>query len=193
MMSIAAAWSRAMPVQSRIGGIQGPRAGLSRQRRGRTPMRRAMLVAASAILAACALPALGQEAGLVSRASPHSVPETIARFNGAVRAEGWVVFTEIDHAAAATAAGLQLRPRTVVVFGNPRAGTAAMATNPTLAIDLPMRVLVWQDDSGATQVTRSTGADMAGRVFARHGIALPEAQARGMDAFIAGLVQRAIQ
>jgi uncharacterized protein (DUF302 family) len=156
-------------------------------------MRRQLLTAAVAILAAAAQPALAQDAGLVTRPSAHPVRATLDRFAAAVRAEGWVVFTEIDHAAAAQAAGLELRPRTVVFFGNPRAGTAAMVAHPMVAIDLPMCVLVWQDDSGRTQVTRSTGADISSRVFARHGIPLPEAQARGMDAFINGLVRKATE
>jgi uncharacterized protein (DUF302 family) len=156
-------------------------------------MRRALPAAIAAALLAIATPAIAQDAGLATRESPHPVRATIDRFAAAVRAEGWVVFTEIDHAAAAQAAGLQLRPRTVIFFGNPRAGTAAMVEHPRLAIDLPMRVLVWQDDAGRTQVTRSTGADIAGRVFARHGIPLPEAQARGMDAFLGALVQKAIE
>ena len=115
----------------------------------------------------------------------------IDRFAAAVRAKDWVVFTEIDHAAAASAVGMALRPRSVVFFGNPRAGTGAMATHPTLAIDLPMRVLVWQDDTGQTQVTRNTGADIASRVFARHGVIVPPQAQRATDAFIEELVRQA--
>jgi hypothetical protein len=81
----------------------------------------------------------------------------------------------------------------VVFFGNPRAGTAAMVEHPRLAIDLPMRVLVWQDDAGRTQITRSTGADISARVFARHGIPLPAPAQQGMDAFLGGLVRKTIE
>mgnify|MGYP001806296130 CR=1 FL=1 len=133
------------------------------------------------------------DAGLVTRPSAHATAATLQRFTAAVRAEGWVVFTEIDHAAAATAAGLTLRPRTVVLFGNPRAGTAAMAAHPTLAIDLPMRVLVWEDDQGRAFVTRSTGADISARVFARHGIPLPPPAQQGTDSFIEALVRKATE
>ncbi|BDG73137.1 DUF302 domain-containing protein [Roseomonas fluvialis] len=154
--------------------------------------RRAALFIALAALP-CAAPAFAQEAGLVTRASPHDVRATIDRFAAAVRAANWVVFTEIDHAAAAQAAGLTLRPRTVVVFGNPRGGTPAMAANPTLAIDLPLRVLVWQDDAGATQVTRSTGEDIAARIFARHGIQQPPEGRRMTEAALEGLVRRATE
>lgn len=153
--------------------------------------RRTVLVGLPALLVAA--PAFAQEAGLVTRPSPHSVRVTLDRFAAAVRAANWVVFTEIDHAAAAQAVGLSLRPRTVVVFGNPRGGTPAMAANPTLALDLPLRVLVWQDDAGATQVTRSTGDDIAQRVFARHGLQIPPEARRMTDAAIDGFVRQAVE
>ena len=156
------------------------------------PRRGAMIGAAAATLAV-ATPALAQEAGLVTRASPHPVRITIDRFTAAVREANWVVFAEIDHAAAAQAAGLTLRARTVVVFGNPRAGTPAMAANPTLALDLPMRILVWEDDAGRTQVTRSTGEDIATRIFARHGIQVPAEARRMTDAALEGFVRRATE
>jgi uncharacterized protein (DUF302 family) len=89
------------------------------------------------------------EGGLVSMPSNHSVAETVARFEQAVKAKaasGWTVFTEIDHAAAAGQARLALKSRTVIVFGNPKLGTRPMEGAPTLAIDLPLKALVWQDD-----------------------------------------------
>ncbi len=142
---------------------------------------------------ASALPALAQPAGTVSRLSTHDVRTTLDRFGAAVRDAGWVVFTEIDHAAAAQAVGMTLRPRTVVFFGSPRAGTPGMAANPTLALDLPMRVLVWQADDGRTMVTRSTGEDIAERVFARHGVTIPPQGRANTDAFIEGLVRKAAE
>jgi uncharacterized protein (DUF302 family) len=150
-------------------------------------------MAAAAAATLLATPALAQEAGLVTRPSPHSVRATIDRFAAAVREANWVVFAEIDHAAAAQAAGLALRPRMVVVFGNPRAGTPAMAANPTLALDLPLRILVWQDDAGATQVTRSTGEDIATRIFARHGIQQPAEARRMTEAALEGFVRKATE
>ncbi|MBW6399662.1 DUF302 domain-containing protein [Roseomonas sp. HJA6] len=157
-----------------------------------SPTLRRRIALAGGAVAAAAGPAAAQDSGLVTVPSPHPVRETIDRFSAAVRAEGWVVFTEIDHAAAARAVGMTLAPRTVVLFGNPRAGTPAMAATPLLAIDLPMRVLVWQDEAGRTQVTRSTGEDIATRLFARHGIAVPPDGRRATDTFIAGLVAQAV-
>jgi uncharacterized protein (DUF302 family) len=155
--------------------------------------RRAAVLAAGVPVALAAMPAGAQEAGLVTRPSAHPVRATLDRFAAAVREAGWVVFAEIDHAAAAQAVGMTLAPRTVVLFGNPRAGTPGMAANPTLAIDLPMRVLVWQDAQGRTQVTRSTGEDLATRVFARHGVTVPPEGRRMTDAFIEGLVRKAAE
>jgi uncharacterized protein (DUF302 family) len=157
------------------------------------PIPRRATLAAAAAATLVAAPALAQEAGLVTRPSPHGQRATIDRFAAAVREANWVVFAEIDHAAAAQAAGLALRPRTVVVFGNPRAGTPAMAANPTLALDLPLRILVWQDEAGTTQVTRSTGEDIATRIFARHGLQQPAEARRMTEAALDGFVRKAIE
>ena len=138
-----------------------------------------------------ARPALAQPGGMVTLPSGHDVPTVIARLSDAVRQAGWVVFTTIDHAAAAQAVGMALRPRMVLLFGNPRAGTPGMAANPTLALDLPMRVLVWQDDAGRTQVTRSTGQDLAQRLFARHGVTIPPEGQAETEAFLDRLVRGA--
>lgn len=159
-------------------------------------MRRRPLILAAplAVPLAAALPAAraaAQQGGMVTRPSAHPLRATLDRFAAAVREAGWVVFHEVDHAAAARDAGMTLRARTVVLFGNPRAGTPGMAAHPTLALDLPMRVLVWEDDGGRVQITRSTGEDIAERVFARHGIAIPPEGRRGTDAVLEELVRKA--
>jgi len=153
------------------------------------------VVAAAAVLALLAPspPAAAQQGGLVTRPSAHAPRATLDRFAAAVREAGWVVFTEIDHATAARDVGMTLRARTVVLFGNPRTGTPGMATHPTLAIDLPMRVLVWEDDQGRVFVTRSTGADIAERVFARHGMTIPPQGQLNTDAFIETLARKAAE
>jgi len=156
-------------------------------------MRRTLLLTAATIGLAPMLAAQAQPAGLVTRPSAHAPRATLDRFAAAVREAGWVVFTEVDHAAAAREAGMTLRTRTVVLFGNPRAGTPGMAAHPTLAIDLPMRVLVWEDDQGRTFITRSTGADTAERVFARHGVAVPAEAQRSSDALLETLVLKAAE
>lgn len=157
------------------------------------PMRRACLIAATLLSFAMGQPAAAQHASMATLPSAHPVRATLDRFAAAVREAGWTVFTEVDHAAAAQAAGLTLRARTVVIFGNPRAGTPAMAANPTLALDLPMRILVWEDEQGRTQITRSTGEDTAERIFARHGITVPPEQRRATEALLDRLARQAAQ
>jgi uncharacterized protein (DUF302 family) len=149
------------------------------------------LLMAMAILAALVPSANAQ--GLVTQPSAHGVRATLDRFAAEVRAAGWVVFTEIDHAAAAEAVQLALPPRVVLVFGNPRAGTPGMRANPTLALDLPMRVLVWADGQGRVFLTRSTGEDIAERIFGRHGVAVPAEGRAATEALLAGFARRAVE
>jgi uncharacterized protein (DUF302 family) len=113
-------------------------------------------------LAMCAGPGRVQAAddGLITKPSKYSVEETVARFEAAVRqkeASGFTVFTEIDDAAAAKKFGLDMRPRTVIVFGNPKLGTPAMVKTPLLAIDVPPKALVWEDDQGKVWLSYNSG------------------------------------
>ncbi len=153
----------------------------------------ALALSLPTLAAAQQVPAADAAPGLVTVPSAHAFRSTLDRFAAAVREAGWVVFQEVDHAAAARDVGMALRPRTVVLFGNPRAGTPGMAANPTLALDLPMRVLVWEDAEGRVQVTRSTGEDLASRVFARHGVNVPPPQRAGTEALMARLVRAAAE
>ena len=115
-------------------------------------------------------PASGGDSGLTTKPSKYSVPDTIERFKVAVKAKGWVVFTELDHAAAAAKVGLSLPPRTVIVFGSPKLGTAPMQKAPTLAIDNPPKALVWQDDQGKVWLTYNTAEYIASHIYPRHGL-----------------------
>ena len=118
--------------------------------------------------------------GLVTLESHHTVHETITRFEAAVRHRGWTIFTVIDHAAAAKAVGLSLRPRSVIVFGHPERGTEAMRSNPTLAIDLPMKALVWQDDQNKVWLTYNSADYIATNIYPRHGLSIPPEARDGM-------------
>lgn len=131
-------------------------------------------------------PAFAQDAGLIERASPYPVAETLDRLETLLQGTGVQVFARIDHAAAAKAAGLELRPMQLLIFGNPKAGTPLMQAAPTIGLDLPMKVLAWQDDQGQTRVTWN-GADY---LAARHGLA--EGQAKPLAA-IGGLIEAALQ
>ncbi len=86
--------------------------------------------------------------GLVKVKSVHSVRETMNRLEDRVRAKGLTVFDRIDHRANAFSAGLDMKEAQVLIFGNPKIGTPLMKQAPTMAIDLPIRVLVYQDGQG---------------------------------------------
>ena len=104
-------------------------------------------LALSIALSASASSARAANDGLITKPSNYSVRDTVMRFEAAVKqkeAGGFVVFTEIDHAAAAKKFGLEMRPRTVIVFGNPKLGTPAMVKTPLLAIGVPPKALVWR-------------------------------------------------
>jgi len=88
--------------------------------------------------------------GLKVSPSRHGPQETLDRFEVAMARYGMTVFARIDHGAAAARAGLELRPTVVLIFGNARAGTPLMQMAPTIAIDLPLKAVVWQDEAGAT-------------------------------------------
>lgn len=157
-----------------------------------TPIVRALMLAGLSIALAPATRAA--ESGLISRASNHSVPETIARFEQAVKAkqaDGWTVFTEIDHAAAASSNGLALRPRTVIVFGNPKLGTGPMEKAPTVGIDLPLKALVWQDDREKVWLTYNSADYMTNYLYPRHGLSIPAERARAFEQLLASFADEA--
>jgi uncharacterized protein (DUF302 family) len=89
-------------------------------------------------------------AGVTSKHSSWSVEETVARLQAAIAAAGGKVFAVIDQQAEAAAAGLALRETRLVIFGNPRAGTAVMEAAPLAALELPLKILVWQDGERTT-------------------------------------------
>jgi len=93
-------------------------------------------------------PLIPQDSGIVSLASPHSVDETLDRLEGILRAKGITIFARIDQRKEAQRVGLDLRPTQLLIFGNPRAGTPIMAASPGSALDLPLKILAWQDDTG---------------------------------------------
>lgn len=91
-------------------------------------------------------------AELVSVKSAHGFEETLTRLRNTAQERGFKIFTEIDHAEAAQEAGLEMNPATVVIFGNPKIGTGVMKQVPEMAVVLPIRILVWQDDAGTVQL-----------------------------------------
>src|ERR1700742_4188777 len=101
--------------------------------------------------------------GLITLASKYTPKDTVDRLVAAVEARGMAVLARIDHAAAAHAVGLQLRPTEVVIFGNPRAGTPLMQAVQTIGIDLPLKALVWQDADQKTWLSYNDPQGLAAR------------------------------
>jgi uncharacterized protein (DUF302 family) len=115
--------------------------------------------------------AAGHADGVITKASPRTVAETVARFSEIAKAKGLRVFAVIDQAAEARQVGLALRDTVLVVFGNPAAGTPVMAAAPLSALDLPLKFVVW-DDGGAAMVSYVSPDTIAARY--------------GLDAALAG-------
>ena len=108
----------------------------------------------------------GATEGLVAKPSPYPVVETMNRLERVVRERGLIVVARVDHAAAAQKAGLTLRPTELLIFGNPKAGTPLMQSAQSVGIDLPLRVLGWEDDKGQIWLAYND----PGWLAARHGV-----------------------
>jgi uncharacterized protein (DUF302 family) len=86
--------------------------------------------------------------GLIHLSSPHTVMETLERLETIVQAKGLTILARIDHSGDAAKAGLQMQPTKLLIFGNAESGTPLMIASPSVAIDMPLKALVWQDDEG---------------------------------------------
>jgi len=100
--------------------------------------------------------------GIVTKISPRPVAETVTRLTDLLGAKGLKVFAVIDQSDEARQAGLGLRDTTLVLFGNPSAGTPVMVEAPLAALDLPLKLLIW-DDAGQTKVSYRAPAVLAAR------------------------------
>jgi len=127
------------------------------------------------------------ENGLVTIRGAYTAKETMLRLEAAVRSKGMTVFAHIDHAAAASEAGLALRATELLIFGSPKGGTPLMQAAQTIGIDLPLKALVWQDADGSTWVSYNDPAWLA----RRHG--LPSALQPQVEAMAGALAQVAQQ
>ncbi len=90
---------------------------------------------------------------VLTKPSRYSVSETIDRIEKAVTDKGMTLFARINHAEAAKKVGLEMPPAELLIFGNPKGGTALMVEKPTVAIDLPMKALAWEDRDGRVWLT----------------------------------------
>ena len=102
------------------------------------------------------------EDGIITKASPGSVDGVVARLTALLAAKGLTLFTVVDHSGEARERGLELRDTKLVIFGDPIAGTPVMQFRPLAALDLPLKVLVW-DDGGQTKVSYTAPSALAAR------------------------------
>ena len=112
--------------------------------------------------------AFGTDKGVVDIPSNHSVDQTVDKLKAILQSKGVTLFALVDHSGEAEKVGLKMLPTKLLIFGSPKAGTPLMLAAPSVAIDLPLKILVWQDSSGKVWVSYNSPAYL----LERHG--LPE-------------------
>lgn len=101
--------------------------------------------------------------GIVSKPSNHSVDATVEKLKGILQAKGVALFALVDHSGEAEKVGLKMRPTKLVIFGSPKAGTPLMVASPSIAIDLPLKILVAEDAAGKVWVSYNSPAYLRDR------------------------------
>jgi uncharacterized protein (DUF302 family) len=124
--------------------------------------------------------------GIVDVRSRYSVPETLARLQSIIKEKGMTVFALVDHSGEAEKAGLTMRPTQLLIFGSPKGGTPLMVAAPRLAIDLPLKALAWQDETGQVWLSYNSPEYLQ----ERHGF---PAELMKNIAGIKALVQKAVE
>ena len=109
-----------------------------------------------------------QSRGIIDKPSNHSVNETVEKLKNILQAKGVTLFALVDHSGESEKAGMKMPPTKLLIFGNPKAGTPLMLAAPGSAIDLPLKILVWEDGQGKVWVSYND----PGYLRERHG--LPE-------------------
>ena len=111
------------------------------------------LLATTVALVIASAGAWAEDARLVTKRSPHSVAATLDRLTDVLATRGITVAARIDHMAGAQKAGQSLKPTQVLIFGNPKLGTPLMQSKRAIGLDLPMKVLAWEDEAGQVWLT----------------------------------------
>ena len=104
--------------------------------------------------------------GIIHIPSNRSVDQTVEKLRGILQAEGVTLFALIDHSGEAEKAGMRMRPTRLLIFGSPRAGTPVMLAAPSIAIDLPLKILIWEDSRGKVWISYNSPAYLQ----ERHGV-----------------------
>jgi uncharacterized protein (DUF302 family) len=106
------------------------------------------------------------ENGIIDKPANHSVDETVDRLKNLLQSKGVTLFALVDHSGEAEKVGMKMPPTKLLIFGNPRAGTPLMQAAPSSAIDLPLKILVWEDKQGKIWVSYNSPAYLQ----QRHGL-----------------------
>ena len=97
--------------------------------------------------------ALSSAKGIIEKRSKHSVDETVDKLKAILQSKGVTLFAVIDHSGEAEKVGMKMRPTKLLIFGSPKAGTPLMLAAPSIAIDLPLKILVWEDSQGQVRTS----------------------------------------
>ncbi len=108
----------------------------------------------------------GKDTGIVDTPSSHSVDQTVEKLKAILAAKGVTLFAVVDHSGEAEKVGLKMPPTKLLIFGSPKAGTPLMLAAPSVAIDLPLKILVWQDVQGKVWISYNSSAYLQ----QRHGV-----------------------
>jgi len=96
--------------------------------------------------------------GIVDKPANHSVDETVEKLKGILQSKGVALFAMVDHSGEAARVGMKMPPTKLLIFGSPKAGTPLMLASPSVAIDLPLKILIWEDAQGKAWLSYNSPA-----------------------------------
>jgi uncharacterized protein (DUF302 family) len=96
--------------------------------------------------------------GIVDLPSNHTVDKTVERLKEILESKGVTLFALVDHSGEAEKAGMKMPPTKLLIFGSPTAGTPVMLASPSIAIDLPLKILIWEDSQGKAWISYNSPA-----------------------------------
>ena len=120
----------------------------------------------AALLMGAVLPRSAEDNGIVSKPSNHSVDQTVENLKNILQSKGITIFALIDHSGEAEKVGMKMPPTKLLIFGSPKAGTPLMLAAPSIAIDLPLKILVWEDGQGKVWLSYNSPE----YIMKRHGV-----------------------
>jgi uncharacterized protein (DUF302 family) len=124
--------------------------------------------------------------GIINKSTKHTVDEAVAKLQSILQAKGVTIFALIDHSGEAAKVGMEMHPTKLVIFGNPKGGTPLMLAAPSIAIDLPLKILIWEDDQGKVWVSYNSPEYLAERHNLPHDLLPNIAFVEALAANVAG-------